>query len=441
MYHMGTRQRRPRFDPRPAYRLLEGWLTVIALDFQFFLQVVDLTIVSLLVKPLESALRINDVEFAAIAATPALLGMFAAYYLAGLLADRLNRSRLVTIGTAAWSVAAFATAYVTSPIAFSLMRLVTGLSIGFVLPPAFSMLSDVLPPSRRSAVFGVFNTGLALGKGLAVVVGGVLVSSTRSWQMCFFAISGIGVLGSVVALFTAEPPRYQVASSADTTLRSAFNGFLAYIERHRALWISVFFAFGLANMTFWAINAWAPALGARRYAASDAASIALLGIGIAAGSLVGAIVFGMAVRQVLERGRPVILPFFMAADALLISGAAAIIDLAPSWLVAVLGITVAAGCTQALNVLFQAIIQEGGPNRVRGQLVGLNAFVSGVPQIAAPTIVAALAQHVFTGTGAIGTALSLVCGASSFGAALLFVLAGRWYPAAVRELASVAQRS
>src|SRR5690606_886092 len=90
-------------------------------------------------------------------------------------------------------------------------------------PAAFSMLSDYFPPRLRATVLAIYSSGIYIGVGIGLFLGGAIVDGWKSafpdpaaapfglagWQAAFFAV---GIPGLVMALWVwslAEPRRGQ----------------------------------------------------------------------------------------------------------------------------------------------------------------------------------------------------------------------------------------
>jgi MFS family permease len=436
----------PRAAEPVSYGELQAWIAVIILDLQFFLQGIDTAIVTLLVKPIETALGVNDVGFATITATPITLGTALMFYPAGWLSDSFRRRDIITAGTFVWTAASFATAFVHTPAVFFVMRLIAGAGFGLIVPAAFSMLCDLLPSKRGAAVFGVFNAGLAIGTGVALTSCGFLVAFAEGhriisfaggafapWQQCFAAVSALGVVSLLLAFLIREPPRRELAAAGVIGVRETFGAFITYIREHAALWTTLFSGTALSIMSFLAIVTWAPTFGARHFHAEGVGAVAWLGSVSAGGALLGAILSAAFAQRGLKSGRTR-LPLLLAAVAIITVVFAATFPYMPSWTLAVLGMGVVTGSGQAINMLFSIVFQEAVPNQVRGQLSGLNALIGSVPGIASPTLVAFTADHALARFGGLGPALSIIGGLSAAMAAVLFIACRKSYYAAVREV-------
>ena len=101
----------------------------------------------------------------------ALFGLAAGALLAGPLADRFGRKRVLVVSVALFGVASLACAFAGSLTQLTSMRFVTGLGLGAAMPNAVTLMSEFCPAKRRAtltnAMFCGFPLGAALGGFLA----------------------------------------------------------------------------------------------------------------------------------------------------------------------------------------------------------------------------------------------------------------------------------
>jgi MFS family permease len=138
----------------------------------------------------------------------------------GKLADGWNRSWLLAIAIAGWSISTMVGGLATGFVVFAMAR--SGVAVGEALanPSAYSLLSDWFPKKQRATAISIYSAGIAFGLGGSFWVGGKLLDAWHAryptgagafglhdWQAVFL---GIGAPGLLVALWAAtlkEPPR------------------------------------------------------------------------------------------------------------------------------------------------------------------------------------------------------------------------------------------
>ncbi|HEV8159436.1 MAG TPA: MFS transporter, partial [Pyrinomonadaceae bacterium] len=86
-------------------------------------------------------------------------------------------------------------------------------------PAAISLLSDYFPPSKRATVTSIYSMGIAIGAGLAALLGGAL--SGYGWRSAFLIVGFPGILFALLVFFLREPPRQINVPDAETNHSSA----------------------------------------------------------------------------------------------------------------------------------------------------------------------------------------------------------------------------
>lgn len=81
-------------------------------------------------------------------------------------------------------------------------------------PAAISLLSDYFPPLKRATVTSIYSMGIAIGAGLAALLGGSL--SQYGWRTAFIIVGFPGIFFAVLVFFLREPNR-TAAGAADSS--------------------------------------------------------------------------------------------------------------------------------------------------------------------------------------------------------------------------------
>ena len=132
-----------------------------------------------------------------------LLGMTAGSLLLGPLADRIGRRRMILMAATALGLSTLATANAASVAQLLLLRGLTGIAIGALLPSLNTLVAEYTPDRRRNLAISFMHLGYPLG-GIA---GGLLASyviPSAGWQALFF-IGGIFTLAMLPALLFGLP--------------------------------------------------------------------------------------------------------------------------------------------------------------------------------------------------------------------------------------------
>lgn len=206
------------FDDRPseAYaRYALGLLVVV-----YVLNFLDRQILSILAERIKADLQLSDAQIGFLYGTA-----FAVFYALfgiplGRLADVWVRTRLIALGLCAWSLMTGASAFARGFGELTAARIGVGIGEASANPAAYSLLSDYFPPARRATVLAIYSSGIYLGAGLGLLLGGLIVErwdaayagvaaplGLRGWQVAFLAV---GLPGLPLAAWVAslrEPRR------------------------------------------------------------------------------------------------------------------------------------------------------------------------------------------------------------------------------------------
>jgi predicted MFS family arabinose efflux permease len=155
---------------------------------------------------LEHSLHVTTGEIGIIAAVAALAGAVGTIP-AGMLTDRTNRVRLLSLSILLWCAAQVASAFATSFMMLVLTRVALGAVTATAGPTIASLTGDYFPTRERGRIWGLILTGELIGGGIGVMGSGNL-SSALSWR---YGFGWLGVPGVLLAFATwsllVEPDR------------------------------------------------------------------------------------------------------------------------------------------------------------------------------------------------------------------------------------------
>lgn len=132
----------------------------------------------------------------------------------GVLADTVNRTRLIAAGLALWSVLTALSGAAKGFVSLAAPRMFIGIGESIMTPTAMSLLADRFPSARLGLASGIYYMGVPIGIGASLLIVGYL-GPAIGWRNCFYVLGAIGVCLAVVMLFVKETPRkhLQVAST------------------------------------------------------------------------------------------------------------------------------------------------------------------------------------------------------------------------------------
>ncbi|HEX9187367.1 MAG TPA: MFS transporter, partial [Vicinamibacteria bacterium] len=135
------------------------------------------------------------------------IGVFAVGTLvAGVLADRWSRPRLMGGGLAVWSAATALTGAATGFGSLAACRALVGVGEATLPAAALSMLGDRVSPRRVGFASGVFYAGIPLGFALSFALAG-WIGPWLGWRACFFLLGLLGLAAVALVHRMVDPPR------------------------------------------------------------------------------------------------------------------------------------------------------------------------------------------------------------------------------------------
>lgn len=135
---------------------------------------------------LQSALHIGKTEIGILLAAVSLVGAIGTLP-AGVLADRVRRTRLLEWSVWLWGVAMLVSGAATSFEFLLLTRLALGAVTAVAGPTIASLIGDYFPARERGRIFGFVLTGELIGTGIGFVASGLLASLT--WRAAFWVLA------------------------------------------------------------------------------------------------------------------------------------------------------------------------------------------------------------------------------------------------------------
>ena len=191
-----------------ATRRNSPWLALIMLAGVATIGFIDRIVVNVLVEPLKTEFDLSDTQVSFMGLAFAVLNIVAGIGVARF-AERTRRVTLIAAGTVIWSAATAVCGLAASWTQLLLARVGVGLGEAIGLPGNQSVVADYFPPNRRGFAMSVLLLSPPVGAFIGFVGGG-WIAQNFDWRWTFIlaAVPGL-VLGVLVHLFIAEPPRGQ----------------------------------------------------------------------------------------------------------------------------------------------------------------------------------------------------------------------------------------
>ena len=182
--------------------------------------------------------------------------------LSGMIADRLNRKKLIVVSLFVWSGVTLMMGYAQNMDQLYILRAVMGVSESFYVPAALSLIADYHQGKTRSLAIGFHTSGIYLGQAFGGF--GATLAASTSWQFTFHIFGIIGMCYSLILiLFLKEKKTYTTDSGTEKRtlkeeLSMAFKG-LGILFSNIAFWVILFY-FSAPSLPGWATKNWLPTL-------------------------------------------------------------------------------------------------------------------------------------------------------------------------------------
>lgn len=193
-----------------AYR----WYVLALLVMIYTMNFVDRQIITILAPYLKADLDLTDAQIGLLYGTA--FAMF--YALFGIplarLADGWSRVKTLAIGLSFWSIMTTLSGFAGNFVQLGMARLGVGIGEASASPAAISLLGDYFPKRMRGTVLAIYTTGVYVGIGASLIIGGYILDlwpgwfGLLGWQAAFIIVGLPGVLlGLLVFLTVREPVR------------------------------------------------------------------------------------------------------------------------------------------------------------------------------------------------------------------------------------------
>jgi MFS family permease len=399
------------YPPRPY-----AWTVVAILIATAVLSYTDRQVLSLLVDPIRGDMGISDTQISLLLGTAFAVIYGVAGIPLGFLADRISRRNLIFAGVSVWSLGTIACGFSHNFAEIFASRIVVGLGEAALSPAAISLISDYFPPSRRGTAVGFFLSGIAMGSGVAILIGGGVLhaielgalaatplASYAPWRMVLLVIGGPGLLWAIVILLIREPLRH--TAEGESAAGVADGGTWRATPWARVM--PIYIVLAAASFVDNAVGAWAPTLLIRDFG-KDPAQIGvelglLLTVGFGGGVLIGG---ALADRAGARGGWPRKLRVCLYSGLLILP--ASLLMNSPTFSFVLAGVPLYFALSGIVTAVGFSAILDVVPNRSRGLAMSMSFFLNvALGAGLGPTAVALAGAHVFAAKAGLGPPLVL----------------------------------
>jgi len=411
---MVVSQTSPRHSP--AY----AWYVVGLLTLAYVCSFIDRQIITLLVGPIKQDLGLTDTQMSY------LLGLsFALFYtvfgfLIAIAADRLNRRNIIAAGLFIWTVMTAACGLAKGYGQLFLARMGVGFGEGALSPAALSMISDYFPREKLGRAIAVYSMGIAIGSGIALLVGGTVIEMVstadlvtlpvfgelRPWQAAFILVALPGIPIGLLLFTIREPARRGrlQAGGSRWSLRPAMRQLRGHWRTYTGLCL------GMAVLTIMAygIIGWIPEHFRRTYGWTIGQVSLWYGLVLLVFGPLGGFAGGWLADRLQRRHPDGHLRAILAGLAVLGPGYILFALMPGPWLSLLWLVPATFGGAIPTSVAGAALMQVT-PNEMRATVSALYYFVLSIVGLGiGPTSVALLTDYWFADEGALRYSIAIV---------------------------------
>jgi MFS family permease len=123
----------------------------------------------------------------------------------GYIADRFPRKNVIVLGTGLWGIWTLLIGFSQGYGQLLILRAISGIGLGCLMPAVFSLISDTYPPHRRGRALGILEGLGVLGIVIFTLALGMLATPTL-WRWGFFMLGGLSVVSGLLVWFLVDEP-------------------------------------------------------------------------------------------------------------------------------------------------------------------------------------------------------------------------------------------
>jgi MFS family permease len=233
-----------------------AWLVVGLLWFVACLNYLDRVMITTMRSSLTEDIPMTDAQF----------GMLTAVFLwvygllspmAGFLADRFSRSRIIILSLVAWSLITWLTGHAKTFEQLLLARALMGISEACYIPAALALIADYHRGATRSLATGIHVTGVTIGSGLGGVAG--WIAEKQGWTYAFGLFGVVGVVYGTLLIFmlrdATNTESKPILSKAHAPVR--FGEALVSLLSNGSFLLMIAF-WSLTAAASWGVTGWMP---------------------------------------------------------------------------------------------------------------------------------------------------------------------------------------
>jgi MFS family permease len=187
-------------------RVKKSWRTILALASGRFIDQGEAQTISVLFPTLQRVWGLNYANLGTFGTIQYVLQSVTAPFW-GYIADRYSRKKVIIFGTGIWGIWTLFCGLTQNLGQLLVIRAISGVGLGCLMPAAFSIVSDAYPPYKRGRALGTLEGIGFMGIVVFTLALGML-ATPELWRWGFFLLGSLSILsGLIVWWLLVEPVR------------------------------------------------------------------------------------------------------------------------------------------------------------------------------------------------------------------------------------------
>jgi predicted MFS family arabinose efflux permease len=362
---LGLRDEPKREHFSATYR----WYVVGLLASGFTMYAADRILLGVLVEPIKR-------EFGASDSRMGLVGLLAASSYAlfvipfGLLADRANRRKMLSVILTGWSLMTALSAFTRSAVQLAAAQVLAAMNESGGASTMSSLIADLFKREHRGLPMGIWYCGISMGS-LVGYTGGGLLADAYGWRTTFLILGAPGLLIALLVWATVRDTPRGMADGSDgrappaPNLRGTFKYLASQTGLRHAIFAQCLSGIAFMGPIYWLVSFFVRTHGASVSQAGSVVGVVFLVAGLLSGPLGGLFMDRLGRRDVRWHG-------WICVILMLVGGfAMAGIYLAPTMLAAFVACFLWQLLTNAVSPITVTIVSNFAPAQYRGLSVSL----------------------------------------------------------------------
>ncbi|MDX2127439.1 MAG: MFS transporter [Chloroherpetonaceae bacterium] len=264
-----------------------AWAVLALLTLVYLLNFLDRMLIYILFTPIKKEMHFTDVELALLSSTSFVIFYTVLGIPFGKLADKIERKKMIAFGLAAWSFFSGMTGFAADFWSIFACRVMVGVGEATLGPAALSLLSDFFPKEIRATAQGIYSSAIAIGSGLAFLLGG-WIADTMGWRYAFYFLGFPGAIIAFLVILIREPKRGENEKPTESIQESR----LIELLKTKMLWLH-HLGYSVFNVASASVGAWLTIYFVRVHKLSVSEVGLWFGLAMMTGGLAGMVVGGI----------------------------------------------------------------------------------------------------------------------------------------------------